>query len=413
MMPKRKNKEREKFEVKEGSVVVTVYYTPIRGRENWTVTWVGANGRERRNRATRDDAAELAIAEAKKLTAGKRMDFDPVQAAEYHAAVYQLEKIGMTLPQAVAEIVAAKNAHAGPLLDGALLAASRSALKVKKVSDAAAEFLATRKGDVGKRHSGDLRSRVNRFAGFFDGVVCDVTTADIEDWLKEVGGKSRTRENNIRALSNFFRYCRSRGYLPRDWDALADVPRKDKRNAEAAKPADPHSPEEFENLLRAAEAHHDKRMVVYLVLRGFFGVRDAECKRIADCVRSEHIVVEAKVAKVQSRRLVPMHGKAGEWVRRWFPKTGQLVPRSKGGTFDEMVADLFIKAKVPRRHNGLRDAFISYRMAQMHNEALVADEAGNSPRKVRDNYRAVLLADGREITKDLADQWFGISPQLA
>jgi hypothetical protein len=53
--------------------------------------------------------------------------------------------------------------------------------------------------------------------------------------------------------------------------------------------------------------------------------------------------------------------------------------------------------------NVLRDAFATYRMAELQNEAQVAHEMGNSPRMIFKSYRE--LATPAE-----AEHWFGVTP---
>lgn len=397
-------KNKQYFEVKEGSVVVKVYYAPIKGKENWCVSWIGPDGRERKNRATKAGAEKVAKAVADQLINGRMVEMQPAQVAEYRDAVERLHAVDMTLPQAVSEMVSAKKLFSGSIVDAASIAARMTTCKAKTVADAVDEFLAFQEGQNGDRHYIDLSSRLLRFKEFVQGEIGHVDRLDIEQWLKHVGGGKRSRNNFISALSNLTNWCKQNKYLPESWDNLP------KRKRVDSAPADPHSPEEFEKLLRAAEAMEDKRFVVYLALRGFFGIRDAESRRISNSVREAHLVIEGKEGKVNTRRLIPMHGNSKLWIDRYAPKRGLLLPDAEAW-FLECVADLFRSVNVPRRHNGLRDGFISYRMAQTQNSDLVADEAGNSPRQVREKYRAILLEDGREITPAIAKMWFDLTPQ--
>lgn len=58
------------------------------------------------------------------------------------------------------------------------------------------------------------------------------------------------------------------------------------------------------------------------------------------------------------------------------------------------------------RHNGLRDAFTSYRLAAIDDVAKVARELGNSPQMVFKNYLKV-------VAPRLAEQWWGLTPEVA
>jgi hypothetical protein len=67
------------------------------------------------------------------------------------------------------------------------------------------------------------------------------------------------------------------------------------------------------------------------------------------------------------------------------------------------MRELFAAAGVKRLHNGLRDSFISYRVAETKNIPQVAYEAGNSVEMIRSKY-----LEAR--TKAEAVAWFAVMP---
>ena len=54
--------------------------------------------------------------------------------------------------------------------------------------------------------------------------------------------------------------------------------------------------------------------------------------------------------------------------------------------------------------NGLRNSFISYRLAILHDTARVALEAGNSPQVIFGHYREL-------VTPEAATAWFSVKPE--
>ena len=205
-----------------------------------------------------------------------------------------------------------------------------------------------------------------------------------------------------------------------------------------------------------------ERMIPFLVLGAFAGIRHAEIQRLEwKDIRFDDgsIEVRASKAKTASRRLVPVLPNLKEWLLKYRQPAGLVVTQrnvafelhliaKRANQFrratwattnwitDEQLKQAEAQAKeveakrkgksklrsqkgeVPPgaetaemegwesfawKHNALRHSFISYRLAAVQNTAQVALEAGNSPRMVFSNYRELV----RPVD---AEKWFEVTP---
>ena len=205
-----------------------------------------------------------------------------------------------------------------------------------------------------------------------------------------------------------------------------------------------------------------ERMVPFLVLGAFAGIRHAEIQRLEwkDLRFDEgSIEIHASKAKTASRRLVPILPVLKEWLLNHRQPAGLLVSHrnvafelhmiaktanqlrraawaSARGVTEEQLKEAEEEAKKQKaesrkqkgklrsqkgevppgaetadiegwepfawKNNGLRHSFISYRLAGLQNTAQVALEAGNSPQMIFRHYRELVRpADG--------EKWFAVT----
>lgn len=389
---------------------VRISPTPTNGYEGWTVIWRDAQGeRQRAFKSTRESAEakakELCDAWQKGEVVSRGLTAQ--ESAEYLAALAISKDRGLL--SALDEWQTAKRMLGGVSLVEAARFWNDSAKDIRgvKVETAVAEFLTAKEQDkVSLEHLRVIRGHLAKFKAQFNLSLAEITSGDLDKWLRGRGKEPRTRKNYRGSLSNFFAFCKTRRYLPDGWGELARIASP---KAQSAPPACYH-PDQFKALLRATQAEKKKALVCYFILRGMLGVRDSESFRIqASQIRDGHLIVEASQAKVRGRRrIIPLHGTSAKWLAKYAPKSGLIVPLKYTGTLQRTIRRLYGVAKVPRLENALRDSFISYRMAQTKDAPKVSDEAGNSPQKIHQHYRELMLPTGELITAELAAQWFSI-----
>ncbi len=411
--------------VKRGHVTVKIYKTPTRGCKSFTV--VHHLGDQRQRRYFTDLALAVTAAEttANALSTGelKVLELTNDDRLSYVRAMETLKPTGQPL-----DVVASQYAQAYKILEGAdIIEAARyyakrhpSKMPKKTVPEIITELLAAKDRDgVSDVYLKDLKGRLGRFEKQFKGLICLVTEAEIETFLRELENhdkknpgttkplSGKSRNNYRRAIGTLFKFAEARGLLPRgvvEFKSVA-MAREDHTDIEIFRPA------EMALLLENA----NPALIPFLTIGAFAGLRHAELQRLDwSEVRLDDgfIEVKASKAKTASRRLVPIPDNLKLWLKD-HAKAGGLVcdyaNMSKQFLWLAQDVETKLKTEDPTatfvwKHNALRHSYISYRVAQIQNVAQVALEAGNSPRVVFANYRELV----RPVE---AAKWFGIVPK--
>jgi integrase len=251
------------------------------------------------------------------------------------------------------------------------------------------------------RHRQDVRHRLNKFAEAFNCSLATVTTPLLRDWLNGLGLAPQSLVNYRTVLRGFFRFCIGQQWLLAD--PAAELPRERVGDRDVRV----YSPEEFAKLLAAA-GEVEPRLLPSLVLGGFCGLRSAELNRLTwDAVklRDGHVVVGAGIAKVKSRRVVPLPPNAAAWlVNAGSSRSpGERVWGGGEARFHEAARRVADAAKVPWLANGLRHSAASYLLARDADAGRVAGWLGNSADVVHRHYKALA-------TEAEAKAWFSIQP---
>jgi hypothetical protein len=110
--------------------------------------------------------------------------------------------------------------------------------------------------------------------------------------------------------------------------------------------------------------------------------------------------LRAGQAKTASRRIVPISDNLPAWLTP-LHRQGLVVPMK---VVFVKITKLAKSLGLAWPHNALRHACISCRIAVAQSAAQVALEGGNSPAIIFKHYREL-------VTKEAADQWFGIMPK--
>jgi integrase len=401
-----------RFPTKGRPVVVTVgafsarvYWTPSKGYDGFTLSWIDpAQGRRRETFAAFAEAKRRAEQVATALVNGDTTaaGFSGTDRARFAAVVETLRPTGVT-----AEIAAAQFAEAHAILGGRSIIdaarefASRHRLDLPAVAvaDAVAAFIADRvKAGASTRYVGDLRSRLlHGFAASNAVNLGDVTPNRIRAWLEAEPGSPRNHNNNFAAVRSLIRFCVARRWLARDCDLLEGISKR----KSAGGTIEIWTPAEMAALL----AHCPEAAIPALAISAFSGMRNAEVLRLdwsevhfAD----GHIVVPALKAKTASRRLAPCPPNLAQWLTPRAKTSGPIWGQNETRLHDAYRAAAK-GAGLEWRDNALRHSFISYRVAAVEDVAKVALEAGNSPQMIFANYRAL-------VKPAQAAAWFAVAP---
>ena len=319
-------------------------------------------------------------------------------------AMEMLKPSGTPLEMAVMQFV-----ESAKLLDGAsMIEATKFYLRhhprhlpSRTVSEVVEEMLVAKEADgVSVVHLTDLRWRLRRFATHFPGRIAMVLGQELQNYLADIKGSGRSKNNVRKMLKNLFHFAQSRGYLPKGLTEADDLVRA----KEKPQPIAIYTPAEMAKLLQ----HAEEDIIPFLAIGAFAGLRSAEILRLdwseVD-LAGDHIEVKASKAKTASRRLVPISPNLKQWLAPHRQEDGKVVTLSDVNLnlrLRTLVKSEAVNIKWP--HNGLRHSFISYRVAKVQNVAQVALEAGNSPQVIFSHYR--------ELVKPAeAEKWFSIVPQ--
>ena len=388
--------------VKTGSAVVPIYRTESAGRVRFTLSFYRDGRRVRKVFTDLDEARKEAQFVAQRIQSGMQhvTDLKPHERDTFKAAEALLQKTGIPLVAAVEDYVRAREL-AGTESLAAM--ASEYGLHFRKVvrhvtiPQIVEEMLLHREQDgASKAYLGQLKTTLTRFAGQFPGPILDLSSQEIDAWLRSLKVAPITRNSMLRCIKVFFSFARSRNYLPEDRSTAADPVRlvKDVSDDVAI-----FTPQQLETVLHAAPP----RLVPILAIGAFCGIRVAELNRLDwSAVDLERRIIEIRAgqAKTASRRVVPIRDNLVAWLEP-LERKGKVV---KGEYLHVDVTALARALKIEWPRNVLRHSFISYRIAIVKSADQVALEAGNSPSIIFKNYRELT-------TEDVANQWFSILPK--
>lgn len=411
------------MEVKRGSVIVKIYKVENKGRPSFTVSYFADGRRIQKMFADFDEARQEAEAKALAISKGEVdvLHLSRADALSYVHAVEALKPTGMPLELAAKEYTEAWKALGGKgsILEAATEFARRHLHESpsKFLPDAVTEMLeAKAREGVSQLYMKVLRFYLGKLADAFHCSLRSVTTSQLADFLRGMEVSSRSKNNIRQAAGTFFKYCRERGWLPKDHDGIALVP-KFKEKAAGIQIFTPH---EMATLLTYARPE----MMPFLAIGAFAGLRSAEIERLdwAEVHLAERFIeVKAAKAKTASRRIVPMTENLAKWLASHARGEGRVVPfdnvnKQIGWLVEDANEGLKAVAKKEKKDpenlklikwkkNGLRHSFISYRVADIQNVNQVALECGNSSAVIFKHYREL-------VRPDEAKKWFAVVPEV-
>lgn len=398
-----KEQPKDKFPitVKKGRASVKIHRVKNRDALYYCVSYVGPQGRQRRNFADLAVAKREANNSAQHL-AGGDMEAFKLRGREKQIYVEAERAIaGAGLPL---HSVAHEFARAFDILGGAnIVEAARHYKKHVDVdlpqimaADAVEKFRAAKEAEgVSAMYLKDIRGLFGDFARDFQCSLSSIQPEDLRDYLnaKRVGLVSK--ENRRRMLVVLFNFAKTQGWLRANQETEADalgtykIKRRD---------VEIYTPAEISRLLNATESDS-----AYLALIAFGGVRREELhnglSRGAINFDRATITVPAAIAKTGRKRKIVMHENLLQWLSPFRVKSGPIFkidPRKR-------IAKVIKASGVKWKRNALRHSFGTYRMEQTKNEGQVALEMGNSPQVVKDHYFEI-------VDDHLAKDYWSIKP---
>ena len=410
------------LEEKVGNVVVKIYRRQrVKGETTYWAFDVADYSEGKRKFITfadgqeaRDKASDI----AKKLAnrQGLVLNMTNKDQASYARSLELIEPTGLPLELAAALVAEAHQKLGGRSLMEAVnyfVKRHPTALPRRTVQEVYEELLEVKEKDGSSPvYLKDLTFRLGRFCESFKVQLAGIGESQINEWLRELKGGARNRNNFRGAVRVLFRFAESAGYVPKD---QIDFEKVAKANGVVGE-VEIFTAEEIVKLLNAARVNpaelkpgYNLRyvtgpgLVPLLVLGGFAGLRTAEIERQlwSDVMLDRGFIrVTGAKGNTAQKRLVPIGKNLAKWLAPYWREEGLCC---EYGRTSDAIARLAERAGVKWKHNGLRHSYGSYRLALVQDPAKVAYEMGNSPRMIVRHYRELVLPVE-------AETWFGIEP---
>jgi integrase len=371
--------------IKKGHAVVKIYRVKNRASTNYTVAYISADGRQRRNFADLDLAKREATNMAQTLADGD-MEALKLTGAERQIYVEAERAIaGTGLPL---HSVAHEFARAFDILGGAhIVEAARYYKKHVDVdlpqitaAEAVQKFHAAKQAEgLSTAYLNDIRWLLGDFARHFQCPLSSIQPDDLLQYLNAKRVSLVSKENRRRLLVVLFNFAKEHGWLRKNEETAADalgIYKIKQREVEI------YTPAEMARLLNAA----DPDFVPYIALIAFGGARREELHKglLWQSINFDrgYIIVPASIAKTGRKRKIVMSENLLQWLAPFRVKSGPIFDIDP----QRRIAKVVKASGVKWKRNGLRHSFGSYRMEQVKNEGQVALEMGNSPQIVKDHY---------------------------
>jgi integrase len=348
--------------------------------------------RKRVWRSTLEAARTVAEDACVKITNGEHMALELRNGDRmtYLRAVEASSTVNVTVDTACREYAAALQILAGrsSLAEVCREWISRYAVELPKISvaDAVLKLQTKAKADgKSKARLKQLEVLLGRFAESFNCDVHTLTPKLISDYLSAMPLSERSKRNHRDVLGFFFRWLILQGYLVKGTDLLEGVQNYSARKIGAI---GIYSPDELKTLL--AEA--DKRLVPFLAIAAFAGLRHSEISRLdwrqveLSAKPGESFIEVLPIENTKSdqrRRLVPVRDNLKAWLRPYLKTSGKVCQFEN---ITNQLLKLAASAGVAWKKNALRHSCISYRVADSGDVPRVSDESGNSVQVIRTNY---------------------------
>jgi integrase len=385
--------------VRHGSASVPIYRIISGTRTRFAISWYRDGKRMRQVFRTVEAAKKEALVVARQIQAGMQYltDLKPHERDAFIAARDLADKAGLPLVPAMEDYLRARELAGTESLAAMATQYAKhfgSVVRRATVPEVVEQLVASRKQDgSGRRHLVQLGSVLRRFASACPGPILDVTSAEIDAWLRSLKVSPMSRNSMLVTVNILFSFALEQNYVPAGQPTAASQLRK-------VKVPDSDigifTPDEFSQIIHAAPEH----LIPLLAISAFAGIRSAEIARLDwSAVDLDRRIIEmlAGQAKTASRRVIPISDNLAAWLAP-LRRRGRVIPSCRQ---HREITALAKSLGIPWPRNVLRHSFISYRIAIVKSADQVALEAGNSP--------AIIFRHYRELTtEETAKEWFGI-----
>ena len=246
-----------------------------------------------------------------------------------------------------------------------------------------------------------LRAHLQKFAARTQNLpLPDIRPSHVEAFVDDGYPSQQTRLNRKFAISRFFRWAAQR---ERRWAAGNPAAAVEIQREQSEETPQIFSVEQCERLLRAAEAFQGGRVLPFVAVCLFAGLRPAEAARLTwDCVclADRKLTVEAQASKRRKKRVVTICDSLAAWLCLCESKPFRVPPKQ----FTAFKAQAgFGPGGDPWIHDGMRHTGVSHFLTRSGSFGETARQFGNSEGIIKNHY------DGNA-SKDETRRFYQIEP---
>ena len=260
-------------------------------------------------------------------------------------------------------------------------------------------LLSLQDNGAGERHLNSTRQRLNQAAKAFKKPVGSILTPEIDAYLSQIKSP-KTRLNHRTTLVTLFRWAARQGLLPPEALTAAERSALPKQIV-----SDPeiYTVEEAAELLRRVVASGDKKLLAFVVIGLFTGIRSAEISRLTwASIRDNGIHLSPEITKTSRRRIVEIPDNLRLWLeplQKEFAKEALVTYTSSQPLYQELKNAV----KTLWKPNAMRHSFVSYHLELHRNPPRTAKTTGHSTQILERCY--LKLVDGAA-----AEKYFQLTP---
>jgi len=412
----RKEGQKPYLELRHNGTVAKIYSTEREKNggkyAEHTLTYSEAGRRVRKVFGDLANAKAEAEVVLEKLSAGQGhvLQLTAADRESYLIAVKELGALDVPLHAAAREYRRAVTAlHGKGTINEAVQYYVRHAaadLPTKTMAEIVGELLEAKKLD---RRSDlrikELRLLLNRFARDFTGPIAEITSDQIETWLRSLPVGPRTRNNYAGIITTAFEFARRQRYLPKDQPtAAADLARAKLPPAKIGI----YTPAQVRGMLVRLQRFRPD-LLPFVAIGAFAGLRpEREVMRLdwSDIRLDEGLIhIRAENAKTRQRRFVPIHPNLAAWLLPLRKTSGSVCPLYKTQTLVAKLCRSRIEHSDGRIEpevisdwpvDVLRHSYGSHRLPILKSDQALALEMGNTPAMVFRHYRELVTAKQAE-----------------
>ena len=235
---------------------------------------------------------------------------------------------------------------------------------------------------------------VDKFGAQF---INTITPDEYVEHLTSSKYSDRSQRNLLATLTAILRFARKRRFVTDENTKVeADLGKLRRTTPEI------YTPDDLKKLFIIA----DPRAIAYIAIMAFGGSRRSEAS--SPHFTARHIFLEDRmirldpeITKTGAGRTLEIPDNLAEWLKLFLKDEGEIFKLSRVKSPEKSVLDA---VGLKMKPNGLRHSFCSYHLAMHRNSALTSDIAGNSPKILNENYKAL-------VSKAAAEEWFSITPE--